>query len=376
MKPFLKNIVLFILPLILLVITPIVILYGTGENYHSLSRTFNEKEKYLVGYAYNEINYKAMKWHALMSHSSPKQVWALGSSRVLQLRDSAFTVPFYNAGYTVASISQYLPFLKSLPKERYPETIVLGVDQWMFNEHYDMLVKSETSYWKESFQMLAGYDQFSKVYKDLWSGKYGFEVIQDQGDNGVHRIGLNAIVNGKGFRNDGTIDYGNQVEKLLMSDSTANDYLFKNTLRDIQNRQQRWRGTNRIHKEAVNELQRFLSFCASNDIHVIGFLPPFAGKVYDEMVRSNDYPHVSRLYQKIFVHFTKYGFELWDMSDCRKFKSSDHEMIDGFHGSELTYLRMMKVMLENGSKLQNYSSIKKMHQDIQSRCNRYNVYKY
>ena len=48
-------------------------------------------------------------------------VWALGSSRVLQFRSRMFEKSFYNAGYTMEGVGDFLPFMQSIPAEKYPE---------------------------------------------------------------------------------------------------------------------------------------------------------------------------------------------------------------------------------------------------------------
>ena len=67
---------------------------------------FNDKHRYL-------------KWKALQEKDR-KEIWALGSSRVLQLRKQMFTTTFYNAGFTVIRIKDFMLFMKSIPKNKYP----------------------------------------------------------------------------------------------------------------------------------------------------------------------------------------------------------------------------------------------------------------
>lgn len=117
---------------------PTYILWSSKENFHEIDKILNSKENYPIGCAHNEVNYHYLKW-ANLNLNQRRNVWALGSLRVLLFRENMFDVSFYNAGYTVESLNDFLPFLESIPDSKYPEYIIIGLDQWMFNSKYDEL---------------------------------------------------------------------------------------------------------------------------------------------------------------------------------------------------------------------------------------------
>lgn len=48
------------------------------------------------------------------------------------------------------------------------------------------------------------------------------------------------------------------------------------------------------------------------------------------------------------------------MTQLSKFGSNDLEMIDRFHGGEVCYIKMLIIMVKNGSILKNYTNIDKL----------------
>ena len=59
------------------------ILSASKENYFDIDEIIASDTNYLIGYAYNQENYRYLKWKTLVEKEQ-KDIWALGSSRVLQ----------------------------------------------------------------------------------------------------------------------------------------------------------------------------------------------------------------------------------------------------------------------------------------------------
>lgn len=68
-----------------------------------------------------------------------------------------------------------------------------------------------------------------------------------------------------------------------------------------------------------------------------------------------NYVYIFCLGESLEPIFTRYGFEFYDFSNSIAIGSSDKEMIDGFHGSEKTFLRLFIDMLQRGSFLNGYA---------------------
>jgi hypothetical protein len=373
MKKFIFRILLFSIQVLFLVIPPAIALAISGENFEEIDELVAGDDKYLVGYAYNENNYKYLKWKAV--DANPRHdVLAVGSSRVLQFRKDMFTSSFYNAGYTITGMNDFVPFMKSLPKEKYPKYLLMNLDQWMFNAAYDDLaVINSPETWSQSFTVKPSAGILVSVWKDIWAGKYG--VVIPKKNDGFNRVGLNANVNDRGFRNDGSMYYGNQVPKLLSNDRTANDYAYADTFSRIDRGDKRFEYGDTINEKALKELDNLLKFCRENNIFVVAFLPPFADKVNEKMAETDRYKYVGQIYSRALPSFQKYGFELYDFTTLKDFGANDGETLDGFHGAESAYAKILIKMLEQNSVLKNTTSLQKLKADLQASPNRLEVYR-
>lgn len=372
MKKFLINILIFLLPILIILLIPVFILIISKENFFKIDKVINSKEKYFIGYVYNEVNYHYLKW-AYLNLNDKKDIWALGSSRVLLFRENMFDLTFYNAGYTILGLNDFKSFLNSIPKSKYPKYLIIGLDQWMFNEKFDDLNKKNSiNSWKNSFTFFPKPATYLSVYKDLFTNKYGFSALLQ--DDGLNRIGLNAKINNTGFVNDGSIYYGKQIVKLINNDVTANDYKYRDTYDRIENGGWLFERGDSVNNKALLELDKLLKFCKENQIQVVAFFPPFADEVYKKMIETGGYGYLQKIYDKTKPIFDKYEYEIYNFSTVSSCDSSDKETIDGFHGGELTYQRILIKMLNSGSILNKVTNINRLKKDLLKSKNNYLIY--
>lgn len=374
MKKFCLKIAVFLIPLFLFLMPPAYILYDSGENFNDLDTTLRRNEKTLIGYSYNEKNYRYLKWKKLIIDKQ-YDVVALGSSRVLQFREAMFTSRFYNAGYTISGVEDFLPFLKSIPKEKYPKYLIIGLDQWMFNKNWNEIktIKKAT-FWTDAFHKNPDIKTLLTTWEDLLNSKY--EIDMPNQKNQIKLIGLNACVNQLGFRTDGSMEYGKEIEKKLAKDTTSNDYNFADTFSRIDGERLQFKSGNTTNPKAICELEKLLGFCKLNKIHVVAFFPPFANAVNQKMYESGKFGYLNSLYETCNPIFRKYSFELYDYSSLKTINANDSEVIDGFHGSETIYAKMLVDLLNRGSKLNEVSHPEKLKTDLKNPLNSYIVYKY
>ncbi len=350
---------------------PCYYLFRYDENFNEFEPSKYQKQPHLVGYLYNEGNYDYLKWKAVNSDEHYK-ILALGSSRVLQFRKEMFNDSFYNAGFSISRINEFLPFLKSLKKENLPKYLIVSLDQWMFNYNWDKLeMQPKEDKWETAFEFSPKLSVINMVWKDFFDGK--FNNINTQKQN-IVKVGLNAYVNDTGFRNDGSFFYGKQISKRLVNDSTMADYKFKSTKERINKGTSRFEYGNHINLKAVAELKKLILFCKDNKIHLIALLPPFSDEVNDYMNEQKKYGYMDEIFFKISPLFTEYGMELYDFKKLSTIQSSDNEVIDGFHGSEVTYLKILIGMLERKSILNNVSDLNSRKTELENRINNYTIY--
>ncbi len=375
MKRFLIKVLLYSLPLIIGFGFPVSVLFITGENFRELDSIVEEGDDYLIGFAYFEDNYKYLKQTELENRASVT-VSALGTSRVLKFRDKMFSKPFYNSGYTVSKIYDFAPFIENNLKDKNLEILILGLDQWMFNENcHDLLDYDKTNLeWSAQFESKPPSSSLYNVWKDVYKGKYGLEILFSNLNNEKTKLGLNAIVNNKGFRKDGSMLYGNQIVKLINKDTTANDYNFSDSFSRIENGERGFEYGIDVNPRSLDVLNDLLDYCKNHNIFIVGVLPPFADGVNNKMKESEKFYYMDSIYSKALPVFEKYGFELWDNTHLNKFNSNDSEIIDGFHAGEVAYLKMLIHMIENNSKLKEYTNLSQLKNQLENRINNYTVY--
>lgn len=376
MKKFLIDLLKFVIPIALFIFFPSTFLYFSGENFKRIDTYISSDKNYLIGYAYNQENYRFLKQIELQNKDSISII-ALGSSRVLQFRQQMFNQPFYNAGYTISSIADFLPFVEFHLKNKKPNILIIGLDQWMFNEDWDDLANySNTNEPKDySFKYKPTIKTLFSVWFDIISRKYGVEILKnDLKNSNLSKIGLNAIVNNKGFKKDGSFYYGDQIEKLIKKDSTVDDFEYFDTYSRIAKGNRRFQFGENINSKSLEALNDFLTYCKSRDIYIVAFLPPYANAVNLKMKQTGKYTYLNQIYPEANKLFEKFNFELWDLSDLNTFNSNDSETIDGFHGGEVSYLKMLIYMIEYGSSLSTVCDIQKLKLDLENKENNYTVY--
>ena len=357
MKPIWRAI-LFFLPLTAVFGTPALVLWLGGE-FTSPDTVIARQERgdqlVLFGPAYTD-SALYLKVRRLI-HQRPK-VLALGNSRVMQFRRGFFLpgTSFYNAGGTVARLPHFLAFLKDLPPEALPETLIIATDLGYFNASFDKLDldKFSTAWLDEQMTRHASPDDiFQKNWQTVWTairqGKIKFARLASLDGLGP-RIGLNALCNEQGFRNDGSYLYGG-VE-LNIHDPRHRDYQFAGTLRHIARGVGRFAYADGPSPGSLREMDALLDWCQERKIHVIGFFPPHAHAVWAAMMAKGEkYAFIPKLETELRARFDARGFEFFDFNDFATLGSPDDDAIDGYHGSERTYLRLVIAMLESGSQL-------------------------
>ena len=131
MKKFIARVLIFLSPFIFIMGIMILILFRTGEFFTPLDKLILSNEDYIIGHHHHK-NYSPIVWKELTLNEK-KHTWVLGTSRVMAFKKEMFETSFYNAsGLKLKTISDYLYFLKNIPKNKLPNLLILGLDQIMF----------------------------------------------------------------------------------------------------------------------------------------------------------------------------------------------------------------------------------------------------
>lgn len=339
-------------------------------------RQVHETRTVLFGEAYEDRK-AALKYAHRLAGTPP--VVALGNSRVMQFRSGFFVRPsyFYNAGGLAGHIPDFRAWFAKIPADHQPAILLIGLEHSYFNANWHAYDGDNRAAEAEIAELLAPvspFDRFEQHWRnallDVRNGKVSLPRLADRSQR-ENRIGLNAIMNGNGFRNDGSYRYG----QILANPANSNlaDFQFRESLQRIEKGSGRFAHGQKANEPAVAELAKFLALCQQRGIHVIGFLPPYAPTIYDALKR----PQTSYLFTLESILrplFDRHGFSFADFSDPRVVGSSDQEMLDGNHGSEKTYLRLLLEMGARDAQLLRYLDLDQMRRQLAAAPNRLEVF--
>lgn len=353
MERFIKNIILFSIPIFLIgacVIPFYLAGYNTGEfsDIDEAIKSQREDHNILLGLGYNEQTpyYKLMNADYYQA-----DIIALGTSRALQYKSVYFKGDFYNCGGAVAgNYDEYKNFLENLSYT--PDMILLDLDAWVFNDAWNQSCRDYDDHVDITMIQRDMGPMLKQVIKDWSAGRWKASDLDLYADN----IGFNGKIRDSGFMYDGSYYYGD----IYRYPEIQQDYQFKDTRDRIKKGDRRFEHGDHVDPDTVDRLDGLLRYCSHNDIYVIGYIAPFAPSIYKEMIESGAYGYLDEIDAESRKIFERYGFELYDHASGDIPDVIDGYFIDGFHGSEVAHALMVRDMLRHGSEIKVYIDEKKL----------------
>jgi hypothetical protein len=297
-------------------------------------------------------------------------VIVLGSSRVLMFRSSHFTKSFTNMGMSMDWIE--LPAFVDAMLDGGPhnlEVALIGLDHWQFHDK----TYKPTARPQPTAQSLApapaGFvpwivhprQHFNHLRDDmaafiqsrvlvpldfLKTGKIGLADglrilcrCDPQRRTWLSNLGVAALIDNSGVWFDGSYFYADTFNPRYHIDG------FKGILDRITDGRNSFEYADRVSPQRFSYLAKAVGALQRAGIKVILFLPPVVGPVADAMAASGRYGVLDDLRQRAAT----LGVPFFDFHDPRQFGSSDCEFIDGAHGGEVTYLRMLRIMANSSA---------------------------
>jgi hypothetical protein len=256
----------------------------------------------LVGPVYdNYARYKLEQANRLRP-----RLLVLGSSRTMQLRETAFSACrppspperacFYNAGGALPSLGTGLLFLRGLRDDAWPAVLLLGVDYWhMHPPLRDGSTDAHAALREQELRPLGAVQQLdvelapavTSLTTALQSPTLRLALVSPAPLarlDGLRPVGLAAYAVGAGFRPDGSYSYGPEAEMKLRTES-AEDWR-----RRLDEALERARvgccllaPFDAPHPRALQDLEDLLTLARRHGTVVVGFTPPLANEVADAL---------------------------------------------------------------------------------------------
>lgn len=236
---------------------------------------------------YNDRNLLAAR---IKGMEEPPQVMVLGSSRVYTFDHTMFgTDSFYNAGVSEATIYDLLAVSGILRRQdKMPETVVIGVDAFLFNKSHD------NEKWKE----LEGYADYMSLTLD---GKLSPELVQPHKDTGrelskalsldYFRYNVTLLPDRKRFavsytdewvtegylkHSDGSVSYQRELREVNSAD-------VEEMTRQSMEEHVVYRMTDyaEIDEGHFSRLSELIDYLQGAGVEVILYLPPYSPMMYN-----------------------------------------------------------------------------------------------
>lgn len=272
------------------------------------------------------------------------QVVVIGSSRVLQLRESFFTQSFVNLGRAIDYPLEAEQLVADMLRIAKPKLVLFGLDYWWGNPRW------VHSYTFARHQMRGGVltpDAMLAPTNWLIGGKLSLDTYLDvMGDgrpvmiDGAAMYGVQAITRGRGFGPDGSLyDAG-----LISGRKSAEDVGFRDTRAHIEAGTAQFRYGSEIMAERIDSLRRVIDVLRRAGVPTITFLPPLAPSIAEIVrERGEQYGFIPKFREQVATlnpfHYDFHGAGSLDATDC--------EFTDGFHSGEVVFARMLSKMAED-----------------------------
>lgn len=307
---------------------------------------------------YNPLDMDMFKYKLELVKNIKPKIIALGSSRVMQFREESFNTSFITVGGGMNHLNEGYLFLEEMTKFHKPEFIILGLDFWWFNEKFYQPESFSNSDIEEVNIKNKINITLSKLLRkefDLDIFKYGLKKENDI--TNYENIGLNSLQYSNGFRKDGSYHYSS----FILGDAKNHDIKFFNTLNRIENGNSRFEYGNHISKERVEIFNNIVKLIQQNNIKLILVIPPLANEVIEKMeLFANKYNFVIEFREQI----KNSNIENYDFHDMRNYYENSCEFVDGFHGGDVSYQRILKKIYDKNSDLSKYLNIELIEKSI------------
>ncbi|MBQ9536217.1 MAG: hypothetical protein IJU79_00335 [Desulfovibrionaceae bacterium] len=311
------------------------------------------------GVSQDFVDYKLQ----LYTQVKPKIV-ALGSSRVMQFRGAYFTAPFLNMGGVAGNIPVLRSTLEAMLKVHKPEAIILGLDFWWFMPTWNPDPFMEEPPTSGSY--VYSLETLKKPWVWLLTGKISGRdlaapLLQLFGLGfRANRLGIMAQQTDDGFAKDGSWYYTAE----LTGQKRPFDFQFEDTFTQIEYGMKAFyhvQSTMAPHETHLAALSEIYCRLQALGIKTYVFLPPLAERIFLRLQKLEDkYPHLFTLAQALKAR----GIQVLDLSDPRKLASGDCEFVDGFHGGEVTYMRILRHLADQWASLVQYVDMTALNKAI------------
>lgn len=285
----------------------------------------------------------------------------VGSSRVMQFRGDWFRTSFVNMGGTAGNLAVLRSTVDAMLRLHKPRAVILGLDFWWFMPQWEARPFADVPPTSGSYNY--GFASLKKPWEWLMQGKISLAelaapVLGLAGSGfRADRFGIMAQQTDDGFGPDGSWYSSGEIT----GRKAPFDYQFRDTLAQARQGVKAFfharpgqEGPSAEHVDALAEIWCRLR---SRGIQTFMFIAPLSSRVLDCMRQNPEaWPHLFRLREAL----AERGMDVMDCTDPAGFASGDCEFIDGFHGGEISYARILRRMADHWPALLAYVDMRRL----------------
>lgn len=283
-------------------------------------------------------------------------VLVLGSSRSLQIRSQLFSpASFFNASVSGSSIEDYFAIFALYYKRGFvPDTLVLGIDPWVFNKNNKQ--SRWRSYRQEYEDMLYMLEIKSQPQGNLIFAR--FNKLKQLISWGYLRKSLSVVAKQKWRKDDRTLDYypiesdvapvgirrtdgsvhAAGYERRTFSEIRQNAIDFLVTPYSLQD-------FNEVNEDASHQLELFLAFLEKSKVRTVIFLAPYHPLAYEGLARKQSGRMIGKVEANLREIAENHQVPLMGSYDPVLSGCSEAEFYDGMHPREVCVNRILRPVL-------------------------------
>lgn len=273
---------------------------------------------------------------------------AVGSSRIMQLRQQFFTTTFYNAGGMISSLYLAEHAINQLLEIHEPKVLIISVDFWWFlNEQIASISLKEAPKEKSRRYLASVRLPFLwLMHKKITLHNFLTTILHER--NKKHIIGVSANTQNSGFGSDGSQYYqynftaGTQIPIEKMYTPKAQTLAMSTTGYFQMNQT--------IDRNRIDKFAALITKIRSKNIIPIILVPPLPEAFTNAM---NAQKKGFQYYEEIFSTLAKKGVPLYTFQNLQGI--SDCEFIDEIHPDHVASARMLlSISAEENSPIKQY----------------------
>jgi len=278
-------------------------------------------------------------YKAEMIRRRSPDVVILGSSRVWQFRSFMFH-PVEDRAYNAGGLTQSVRDLETyvdwtmrgkIPK---PRVVILGVDPWWVKRAEGDTAVDRNREWDEGYRPVAHFDGIRAM---ILGGRIPWSLVFHRpraGAGNFHPLGLAAVQDGVGFRNDGSCFCGEAILEEFKATRAFRDRL--GVAGHIRAMTSQFTPTPGIDWSRVDRLAASLRRLRAAGVEVYVLLPTFSEEAATAFRNSSGLGTWWQEYVDAFpARMAQAGFPCLEALTPSTYGLDDTSMIDGYHPGEL-----------------------------------------